>query len=597
MEGCNMNVRKIIKKIAVIGIGAMFIGSTLVGCADIKMSQQDYDDEIAAAKLLDNEQVKKDATKDMFTQTELDAAKAGLFTQEQLDAKVAEQKTTDDKVLADYKKSEDDQEADDKKTAAAAASVFYEKDELALNSAISFILDDSDLPWLQDKKIKFNSEKIDIHEDLIFGSEEDSMLIRTSIFDPEFSSAIYLTLEKENAFEYRYYFDDEIKISDINRKDSLEINFGGNDIEIIGVTTNSFTVVQGEKLTLEEGETRTITIDGEDVEVKVSIIADTAETVTIIINGESESNLGEEDSAEVGKSGYEVYIISVMPNEAGDIGPDTVEFKISKDVEIEYKATDEVTEDDDRYEYTVKVSGEEGEEVLEYLGITSVETSYDLDDDYLPITGDEKYVFAGLFSVGFSLTEVTYFDYDFKMDNVKVGTGRVNAIKITSSDDEGIVINNGGRIDEVDKIYFTGTTVIYDDEDGDEQEVNITDVKFVNDDTELQLSYNANRDILKIGDGNNIKITIGGDFEYLGATEDKAEIDDIKYKGTGYGTQDEDLVTNDGTIIERPEDNADNDKVTISVPSETVEATIRIEKVPTTEVEEEEETEEAETTD
>ncbi|KKL49768.1 hypothetical protein LCGC14_2312190, partial [marine sediment metagenome] len=427
-----MKLRKIVNRIIALGVGAILVGS-MVGCAQPARTfatEEEFKD-AAVAEI--------DITTD--NQAAIDAATEDLFTQDELDAKVAAQKVIDDQVLEDYKTSEKDQ-ADDDATAALKASIFYEKDDLGLNSVTSFSLDDSDLPWLQDTKIKFDNEKIDIHEELIFSG----LGVKTSVFDPEFEDNIYLTLETENGMEYRYYVDDEIKIGDISRDDPLEINFNNNSIEIIKVTSASFTVVQGETVTLEEGASKTVTIDGEDVEVTASIISDTAKTVSIAIGDESATDLSKGESSEVGNTEYEVYIKSVMPNEAGELAPDRVTFRISKDVEIKYEAGDEVIEDDDRYEYTIDVTDEE-EPTLNYLGITRVEVSDDIDDDYKPITADEEYVFAGgLFSVSISTTEVTYFDYDFKFGE----KDNVNAIKITSSDDEGIVIGN----DEVDKIYF-----------------------------------------------------------------------------------------------------------------------------------------------
>lgn len=80
---------------------------------------------------------------------------------------------------------------------------------------------------------------------------------------------------------------------------------------------------------------------------------------------------------------------------------------------------------------------------------------------------------------------------------------------------------------------------------------------------------------LTIGD---IEISLGGNssFLYLGATAEDAEGTDVIVNEKPIGTKDNDIMDHYGTIIESPENNADDDKVVFKVPSEQVYAQISV---------------------
>ncbi len=95
------------------------------------------------------------------------------------------------------------------------------------------------------------------------------------------------------------------------------------------------------------------------------------------------------------------------------------------------------------------------------------------------------------------------------------------------------------------------------------------------DDTEIEVGLAGGDITLSIGD---IKISLGGgnNFLHLGNEAEDAEGNDVKIGTQSIGTYDNDVMDYYGTIIESPENNADDDKVVIKVPSERVYAQISV---------------------
>jgi len=113
-----------------------------------------------------------------------------------------------------------------------------------------------------------------------------------------------------------------------------ELNILGKVFSIVGSkitpglpTSVTLALLGGDVLdTLEEGETRTYTIDGKEYEVTAVIVADTMESVKFSVNGEITDELksGETD---ILRDGTEIGVRDLMPNEAEEeTGGDIVEF-------------------------------------------------------------------------------------------------------------------------------------------------------------------------------------------------------------------------------------------------------------------------------
>ena len=121
--------------------------------------------------------------------------------------------------------------------------------------------------------------------------------------------------------------------------------------------------------------------------------------------------------------------------------------------------------------------------------------------------------------------------------------------------------------EKVSVAYFDGTNSYY--KDGNDWVVSTDVIKLENDDTTLDVGFNAN----KVSFGDFQLRTL--DFKALGA-EELAEDNDVKFDGDNIGTVDESLMFQAGFIAESIEDNAENDEFVFQVPNEEVKAVLRL---------------------
>ncbi len=94
------------------------------------------------------------------------------------------------------------------------------------------------------------------------------------------------------------------------------------------------------------------------------------------------------------------------------------------------------------------------------------------------------------------------------------------------------------------------------------------------DDTEFKVGITGDENITLTID--NIEISLGDNFAYLGSEEEDVESNDVIVSGEPIGKEDNDVMDYYGTIIESPEDNADDDKVILRIPSKQVYAEISV---------------------
>ncbi len=130
----------------------------------------------------------------------------------------------------------------------------------------------------------------------------------------------------------------------VNYKD---YNLKGMELTIDGVEkTPTDTVSYSIKDTLTEGETKTYTLGAEDYEITVTAITDTGTRyVKFNINGESVKSLKEGDSATI-SDGNEIKVIEIIPNSAGDITQDLVEFVFNGEEQTQEEEPDEEIDED-----------------------------------------------------------------------------------------------------------------------------------------------------------------------------------------------------------------------------------------------------------
>jgi len=145
------------------------------------------------------------------------------------------------------------------------------------------------------------------------------------------SSAVIVTYE----VEFTTDFESDIETGTSSNLDDFEdetLNLIGEDFTIVKADradddSVKLTLMSGPVLaTLNEGETKTFKINDKEYEVSVPIITDTGTIYTkLVINGEITNKLQEAGTEKL-KDGTFIGIKSVLPNEAGDVTLDQVEF-------------------------------------------------------------------------------------------------------------------------------------------------------------------------------------------------------------------------------------------------------------------------------
>ena len=185
-----------------------------------------------------------------------------------------------------------------------------------------------------------------------------------------------------------------------------------------------------------------------------------------------------------------------------------------------------------------------------------------------------------------------------------VGSGKIgdaNVAILEGENDDSISFTLDGNSIETNSLYFryvpssrTGNEIIdayvklyFKDIDGDIdndhegriQLVNASDTKFVVGDTEMDITFDVGGLTLTI-EGEVISIPFGitdtNEFTHLGSSDEDAEPSDVSVGDEDIGTRDDDVLTHYGAIVRDPGDNADSDRVILSIPDEQVFAKVSV---------------------
>ena len=214
--------------------------------------------------------------------------------------------------------------------------------------------------------------------------------------------------------------------------------------------------------TMQEGEEKTIKVNDKDYVTKVDIITDTGtRTTKLTINGETTDELGEPSQSSYPWSykladGNEIGIKSIMPNEAGDVTQDQVEF---------YLGADKISFNDDLLGNTTGTYYKSGDSVTGLTAdITGSNSSGDISISSIEVwweAGDNFYV-----PVGGKLSErITGSDKDVLLSNLdfyfeKVNLDNIDAIKLAPNGDikyRVSAVNKNGYELNTDVFYYDDT--------------------------------------------------------------------------------------------------------------------------------------------
>ncbi len=542
------------KKIVALGVGLVALSGALMGCTSQELVDANAQLTSQAAQQktsIDNLNTENSNLKSTI-QNNNGVAEEYVEKVKELNDKVTnlesdkktleEEAERDAQVIADYE-VEEIKEVEERTILLGG----YEIDELIFGESIGdIVLDDSDIEKLQDKEIEFNDVDYDIHEELLISSDV-KIEISGLNNNEDFNDKPYITLGDESALEYKYVFDDGIeRFINKNNEKPLEINFLGQDVAITKLTPTSFTIREGEKYFIKEGESikygdRTITID--------AVSGDSA-FITVSTETEGQSSIVEKDVEEDIK-GVSILLTETFSRDFENSGFVTV--FIGEDIVKTIDNGDEYLEDSN-YIYSIESTSN----IVNSIGVKLEEYAIELDDDLKPITVGESYVLPNDF-LTFEFSEITDVEYvtytlSFKDNGLEIKTVDYN------------IIVNGEETKEVDiKRNSSEYIVTYKDNDGDKfSEVKLNSLVLENDETEYVINIGEN---ITFSNLNDLKIE---------TTTDLDNLKNIYYKNISIKGNDYDTLLVNGDIVVNPDNYEDNDKVKLKIPSEKVETTVKI---------------------
>ncbi|MDO8642135.1 MAG: S-layer protein [Candidatus Woesearchaeota archaeon] len=238
-----------------------------------------------------------------------------------------------------------------------AVSISEPNDMLEIQEAIGQVkevLTEFDLAGLQGGTIVTDKGSTDYNQYLRFQTFQDKTNADyidsgAIVFEEDEDDVVgdYLKFVDGNTmFQYELEFEEGVK-SDVNFRSGTsgtkilndledeELNILGKVFSVVNteiqtdITTPviALELLGGDVLdTLEEGETRTYTIDGKEYEVTLVIVSDNRESAKFSVNGEITDELKDGDT-DVLRDGTEIGIRDLLPNEANEeTGGDIVEF-------------------------------------------------------------------------------------------------------------------------------------------------------------------------------------------------------------------------------------------------------------------------------
>ena len=130
----------------------------------------------------------------------------------------------------------------------------------ALSVEFGTVLDDDDVPALQDTTLSFDAETWDVHDEIKFGSASPSLETSLTSNEEDYKSAPVMEVVNKGDIGYYYVFDEAINLSArVDSSTELEIDFLGKDLTITAITdADTITARVGEEINLDAGQSATV---------------------------------------------------------------------------------------------------------------------------------------------------------------------------------------------------------------------------------------------------------------------------------------------------------------------------------------------------
>lgn len=515
-----MQIRKHIKKIMVVGCIAL-LGATMVGCADVKLSQEEYN------HALDIAEAKGKASVDIKSDNAGVIAKAVASVDITKDNKKAVDDAiaaiTKDKVPDAIQKEiiEDAKEAQEKVDAKTEAEG-YTLDELKIGAEFSKTLSDREIN-LFDDEIRFDRDDYDAEEILYLAN------LKVAANDEDDWNADTFLQIPEGGIRYILEFASNLNTSLIDEDETFEFDFLGEEVEVSEWDDDEITFTKGTEKTFIENMEQTI--DG--YKILVDVIND--DYIHVVVDGVGKK-IYEGQTKRV--KDIEIKVVSVIVNDEDDRS-DMAELEIGEEVEFTVKDGEEY-EDDSIWEWAIDSNS---------IGLVLAEefTSIDEDEDFKALAVGEKISlpndYITLTYNGLTIEDTE--DYDFELKTKK----EVDYVMV-----KGEFLNG---INDYDRIYINESGSIFDD---DYELIGTGSIELA--DTDLTLNTNGT------------SITIESEDAVL--VETNFALDILEADNENIANEDEDYITNYGIVIKNPDDNLEDNELEIVIPEEELTASVTV---------------------
>ncbi|MBR9679590.1 MAG: hypothetical protein GOU99_00905 [Candidatus Altiarchaeota archaeon] len=503
------------------------------------------------------------------------------------------------------------------------------QDEDVLGAAVyiglgKYTFKDNDIPKLQDTEISFSDDTFDIHEEVILGqtnlklvtgvgTSDMSGINDADTYGSDVASKTYMKVTEDD-ITYKYVFDDNVPVGDIDTTHLLKINFLGSQLEISAATESNnatsgvdeVTVSIGTEYVLAQGATAVV----DAKTVTVDTIGDSSVALSISGSGCSDTDFVSSGSTWETSCGVDVKVESILYVDAGH-ADNKVKVSIGTDITKTYKHGEAYIgyEDEDTptwvWDILIGVDDKIDSIGVAYnLDITSLDDSPISVGGELALPGD----FVVLRLVDYNTD--TYGQFDVKIDSSeKIYDAAGTNLYVSNLP---VLIFDGPEDDsfaggswESEKIAIhlnaTGAYIGYWDTDKSKwlyhgkNETNTiggglnftanwdTAVNIVQDDSIIDVylrnagyptSVDAEAYLDVSGHADTLIIDPADDLSSLGATANQAESGEVTLGGIDISTYKTDVRSNYGIVLLNPDSNGDTDKVKFQVPDEQVKVNV-----------------------
>jgi hypothetical protein len=400
-------------------------------------------------------------------------------------------------------------------TAAKEVEASYLIDELAIGSKFNKTLSDKELN-LFDGEVEFDGDKYDFEEVLTLTDLE----VLTNQEDE--AEKMFLSIP-ENGVSYKVVFENSLNTTEIDEDDTLTFDLLGETVEVVDWQGTKVTFSQGFKTSMMEGAT----LDYNGNNVSIEVVGDDYVYVKVGTEG---AKVKEGDTKLIGA--IEVKVNEVL-YQGYSGGVKMVDLELGKEVELEIEDGDEYAKDS-AWEWVVSSNS---------IGLNLVEAfnEYGEDEEFLALETSMSLSlpkdFATVTFAGLSEEEMSKFTFE---SDTKQGQSFVKAKGAFTF-----------GLEDYDRVYVNSTGIF------DEDLVLIHATKVEMDNTEFDLE-------------------VSGSFVVVDDLKFAMNFSSMELATVDVSSVDNNMRTDFGTIVDEPENSLEDEKVSLSVPEEKLEATVKV---------------------